>query len=110
MKASVIIIFVFLCFLVTTAFSADKKGQEIFKSNGCTTCHKQHGTSGTFPSLSKLANTYKGKKEELIRYLKGEAPSIVTPKRSAIMKRQIEKTKAMTDLERAALAEFILSH
>lgn len=110
MKASGIIIFIFLCFMVTAAFSADKKGQEIFKSKGCTVCHKQHSTSGPFPSLPELASAYKGKKEVLIRYFKGEAPSIVKPKRSVIMKRQLKKTKAMTDLERIALAEFILSH
>jgi cytochrome c551/c552 len=110
MKASGVIIFIFLCLLVTAAFPADKQGQEIFKSKGCTICHKQHGTSGTFPSLPELANAYKGKKEELIRYFKGEAHPIVKPERAVIMKRQIEKTKAMSDLERTALADFILSH
>jgi cytochrome c len=62
------------------------------------------------PSLPDLAKAYKGKKEQLIKFLKGEAPSIVRPERSATMKRQVEKTKAMSDSERAALADFMLSH
>lgn len=109
MKASGVLIFMLLCLLATTGFSADNKGQEIFKSKGCTICHKK-STSGAFPSLSELANAYKGKKEQLVRYFKGESPSIVKPKRSVIMNKQIEKTKAMTDPERTALADFILSH
>jgi len=57
-----------------------------------------------------LAKAYKGKKEQLIKFFKGEAQSIVKPEMSATMKRQIEKTKALSDSERTALADFMLSH
>jgi cytochrome c len=110
MKTSGVIFFIFLWFFVTVAFSADNQGEEIFKSKGCIFCHKQNGPSGTIPSLSELGKAYKGNKEQLIRYLKGEADPIVKPERAVVMKRQIEKTKAMSDSERADLADFMLSH
>ena len=111
MKASGIILAIFLCVIFTTVLSADQRGEAIFKSNGCVFCHKLEGvSSGTIPSLSDLAEAYKGKKERLIQYLKGEVDPIIKPKRAIIMKRQLEKTKALSDSERTALADFMLSH
>ncbi len=109
MKISGVILFVFLFLSVTAAFSADNQGEKIFKSKGCIFCHKQKGPAGSIPSLSELANAYKGKKEQLIRYLKGEAQPIVKPERAIIMKRQLEKTKAMSDSDRAVMVDFMLS-
>jgi cytochrome c551/c552 len=110
MKTLGVVFFTFLLFFAAAAFSADKQGEEIFKSKGCIFCHKQKSTSGTIPSLPELAKAYKGEKEQLIRYFKGEAPPIIKPERAVTMKRQIEKTKAMSDAERTDLADFILSH
>ena len=110
-KISGVVFFIFLCSLVATAaFSAGNRGEEIFKSNGCIFCHKQKMTSGTIPSLFELAKAYKGKNEQLSRYFKGEADPIIKPERSVVMKRQLRKTKALSDSERAALVDFILSH
>ena len=109
-KISGVVFFIFLCLLFTAAFSAENQGEEIFKSKGCIFCHKQKMTSGTIPSLFELAKAYKGKNEQLIRYFKGEADPIIKPERSVVMKRQLRKTKALSDSERAALVDFILSH
>ncbi len=109
-KISGVIFFIFLCVLVTAAFSAENQGEKIFKSKGCIFCHKQKMTTGTIPSLFELAKVYKGKNERLIRYFKGEADPIVNPERSVVMKRPLRKTKALSDSERAALVDFILSH
>jgi len=111
MKTSGIILVILSCLLFTAALSASEQGEAIFKSNGCIFCHKAEGTtSGTIPSLSDLAGAYKGKKEQLIQYLKGESHPIINPERAGTMKRQLEKTKAMSDSERSALADFMLSH
>lgn len=111
MKTSSIILAISLCLLFTSALFADQQGEAIFKLKGCIFCHKLEGiTSGSIPSLSELAKAYKGKKEQLIRYFKGEAHPIVKPERAVTMKRQLEKTKAMSDSERSALADFMLSH
>ena len=110
MKTSGAILVIVLCLFFTTALSAGEKGEEIFKSQGCKLCHKSEGTSGSFPSLSEIAMAYKGKQKELVRYLNGEADPIVKPEMAGTMKRQIEKTKALSDSQRTALADFMLSH
>ena len=110
MKTSGIILVIFLCLFFVSALSANEQGEEIFKSKGCIFCHKLGSSSGTIPSLPELAKAYKGKKEQLIRYFMGEADPIVDPERAGTMKRQLEKTKAMSDSERTALTDFMLSH
>ena len=110
MKTSGVILVIFLCLFFVTTLSANEQGEEIFKSNGCIFCHKPGTSTGTIPSLPEIAKAYKGKKEQLTKFLKGETQSIIRPKRSATMKRQIEKTKALSDSERSALVDFILSH
>jgi cytochrome c551/c552 len=110
MKTSGAILVIFLCLFFVSTLSADEQGEEIFKSKGCIFCHKPGRSYGTIPSLPDLAKAYKGKKEQLIRFFKGKAQSIVKPERAVTMKRQIEKTKALSDSERTALADFILSH
>jgi cytochrome c551/c552 len=110
MKTSGAILVIFLCLFFVSALSANEQGEEIFKSKGCIFCHKLGDSSGTIPSLSELAKAYKGKQKRLVRYLNGEAGPIVNPERSGTMKRQIEKTKAMSDSDRTALADFMLSH
>ena len=42
------------------------------------------------------------------RYLKGESEAIVRPEKSNLMKRHIEKTKALSDSDRKSLADYIL--
>ena len=110
MKTSAAILVIFLSLFFVSALSADDQGEAIFKSKGCIFCHKQKMTSGTIPSLFELAKAYKGKNEQLVRYFKGEADPIIKPERSVVMKRQLRKTKALSDSERAALVDFILSH
>ena len=62
------------------------------------------------PSLTEISQAYQGKEAQLIKYLKGDSEAIVRPEKGNRMKRQIEKTKALSDSGRKALADFILSH
>ena len=92
---------------VSGAFAAN--GQQVFQSKGCAACHNPNvDTVG--PSLKKIAQTYKGKKADLIKFLKGEHQPIVDPAKAAIMKPQINTTKALPADQLEALADFILSH
>jgi cytochrome c len=110
MKITSLIIGVCLCFVFSIALGADQQGETIFKSKGCVFCHKLGGpSSGSIPSLSELAKAYNGRKARLIEYLKGNADPIVRPERAVSMKRPLEKTKALSDTGRSALADFILS-
>lgn len=85
------------------------QGQDLFQGLRCGTCHKPEITKTT-PSLQDMAAAYQGKEEDLIRYFNGEAESIIKPEKANLMKRVIEKTKALSDAERRALADYILKH
>ena len=92
---------------VTGAMAAD--GGALFKSKGCGACH-QASVKTVGPSLKQIAQAYKGKEGDLIKFLKGEAKPIVDPAKFGIMKPQLNTTKAMSDDELKAMAEFMLGH
>ena len=96
-----------LAISVTGAMAAD--GGAIFKSKGCSTCH-QVSVKTVGPSLKQIAQAYKGKEGDLIKFLKGEGKPIVDPAKFGIMKPQLNTTKALSDDELKALADFIVSH
>jgi len=88
-----------------TAFAAD--GEAIFKQKGCTSCHRPDiDTAG--PSLKKIAQAYAGKKEDLVKFLKGEGEAIVDPAKASVMKMQLARIKDLSDAELGALADYIL--
>jgi cytochrome c len=90
----------------STAWAED--GAAIFKAHGCTVCHKKHSSSKVNPPLTEIAAAYQGKQDQLIQYLNGESEAIVRPQKSHIMKRYIQRTKALSDEERKALADFLI--
>ncbi len=93
--------------LAAGSFAAD--GKALFQQKGCTACH-QAAADTVGPALKKIAAAYAGKEADLIKFLKGEAKPKVDPAKEAVMKPQINTTKAMKDDELKALAQFILSH
>ncbi|MFZ0610868.1 MAG: c-type cytochrome [Desulfobacterales bacterium] len=97
-----------LFFLTVPAMAADS-GEALFKSQGCTACHRPESASKVNPSLTEIAGLYQGKQDQLRQYLKGEAEAIVKPDKAGMMKRYIEKTKQLSDAERQSLAEFIMT-
>ena len=98
-----------VCMVAVNTAGADE-GETIFKSQGCMSCHKKESTSKVNPSLTDIATAYQGKEEQLIKYLKGDSEAIVKPEKANLMKRHIEKTKMLSDADRKALADFILSY
>ena len=88
-------------------FAAD--GGAIFKSKGCASCHQPNADT-VGPSLKKIAQAYDGKKDQLVKFLKGEAQPIVDPAKFAIMKAQLTTLKGLSDEELGALADFMLKH
>ncbi len=87
------------------SFAAD--GEKIFKSKGCASCH-QPNIDTVGPSLKKIAQAYAGKKDQLVKFLKGQAPAIVDPAKFAIMKAQLTTLKGLSDKELEALADYML--
>ena len=84
-------------------------GEDLFASTGCVACH-QADTKTVGPALTDISAAYADNKEGLTTFLAGEGTPIVDPAQEAVMAPQVEITKALSDEERTALAEFILSH
>jgi len=87
-------------------FAAD--GGAIFKSKGCASCH-QPAADTVGPSLKKIAKAYAGKEDQLVKFLKGQAPAIVDPKKAAIMKAQLAMVKNLPEDQLKALAKYMLN-
>jgi cytochrome c len=105
----VIIIFIAV-FCVTAPVIAAEQGKALFKSQGCTACHRPEGSSKVNPSLTEIAQMYKGKEDQLTSYLNGEAEAIVKPDKAGMMKRHIEKTKQLSDSDRKSVADYIMTY
>ncbi len=87
------------------------KGSELFKKYNCDRCHMVTGLK-VGPPLSEIAAAYKGKKEELVKFLKGEAPpKLATEAGQAahLMNLQLAATKNLSEEELSALADYIIS-
>ena len=97
-----------LVFLAALNTADADDGETIFKSLGCMSCHKKESKSKVNPSLTEIAQTYQGKEAQLVSYLKGKSESIIRPEKAGMMKRQLEKTKKLSDADRKALADYLL--
>jgi cytochrome c len=98
--------------LFSGSFASDGKGVDgktLFQAKGCTACH-QADKDSVGPALKKIADAYKGKEADLIKFLKGQGKAIVDPAKEAIMKPNLNTTKAMKDDELKALAKYILAN
>jgi cytochrome c len=102
--------FPFIAILILTSASfGGSQGEAVFEAQRCGVCHKPE-TGKMNPSLREIANAYQGKDEQLIKYLKGEADSVIKPEKADMMKRSVEKTKGLSADEQKALAGFLLGH
>ena len=106
-KVTLIVLGILL--IAPLSFGAEN-GENLFKSMGCMSCHHPEKTSKINPSLADIAQAYQGKQQQLIDYLNGQGAAMVKPDKAAMMKRYVEKTRALTDQERVALADFIMGH
>lgn len=99
-----ILLFAFL------SFAAGEEGETLFRSMGCMSCHNPEKASKINPSLAEITQAYQGKTQQLADYFNGRGEAIIRPEKAGMMKRYVEKTKALTDDQRTALAVFILGH
>lgn len=70
---------------------------------------KREKEEGFAPSLKSISKAYKNKKENLLKYLKGEAKAIIDPDREDFMKPYIKQTKSLENKDLENLADFLLS-
>jgi cytochrome c551/c552 len=106
MKKLIMIMMVSLVFLPINV--AAEEGKSIFNSHHCGICHKLDKGTGT-PSLKEIAQEYQGKEERLIGFLNGESEPIIRPGKGAVMKTYIKKTRALSDSDRKALADYLMN-
>ncbi len=97
----------------STAFAAD--GAALFAAKACTACHhpaNDQTAMGLGPSLKGISTAYKDKKPDLVKFLAADptAKPIVKPELYPVMQAQQMVTKALSDEERGAIADFILTH
>ena len=88
---------------------ASVDGKSLFLNNGCVACH-QMDKKTVGPAVKAIAAAYAGKKDDLVKFLKGEGKAVVDPANFAVMQPNLATTKKLSDAERAALADYILSN
>ncbi len=87
------------------------KGSEIFRKYNCDRCHSVTGIK-VGPPLEEIASAYKGRKDELIAFLRGERPAKLGEKMGEsahLMNLQLAAIKELSDEELSELADYILS-
>lgn len=91
------------------AQTPEELGAEIFKGKGnCVACH-QMDQKVVGPSLKVIAQMYKDKNADMVKFLKGEGEPIVDPSQYEVMKANFAITKAMSDEELGALEAYVYS-
>ncbi len=85
-------------------------GKEIVEGRGnCMACH-QVETKSIGPSIQTIAKAYKGKKGDLVSFLKEEKEPIVDPSQYEVMKTNFAITEEMSDEELIAIETYFYSH
>jgi len=87
---------------------AGKNGKSLFMENGCVACH-QVDKKTVGPAVKTIATSYAGKKDDLVKFLKGEGKAIVDPAQFAVMKPNLATTKKLNDADLSALVDYMLS-
>lgn len=88
--------------------AAANRGEKLFKDNGCVVCH-QMDVKVVGPPMKEIATAYKDNSKGLNEFLKGNAKSIIDPAQHAVMEPQIVITKAMSEEDRMAIVNYLLS-
>jgi len=91
-----------------TATDNAQAGADLFTANACVACH-QVDTKLVGPALKDIAAGYVDNTEGLVTFLAGEGEAIIDPTQAAVMAPQVEMTKEMSNEERVAIADYILS-
>ncbi|MDY6989708.1 MAG: cytochrome C552 [Thermodesulfobacteriota bacterium] len=97
-----------IVFLLGSVGMGGEKEKSVFHELRCDVCHKAD-SSGNTPSLKDIAQGYQGKEAFLMGYLKGGMDPLLKPGGAGVMKRYLQKTKALSDMEGESLANFIMS-
>lgn len=96
---------------VATSVSAGD-GEDLFNANGCPACHhptENRVEKGLGPSLTGIAEAYRGEPRALVEFLRGDADPRLHPDKYPLMKAQLARLINLSESELRALAEHLLS-
>jgi cytochrome c len=97
----------FLGFLCVSNHSLAGNGEALFASLKCGACHKPD-QKATAVSLRDIARAYQDQ-AKLVPFFKGDGTFIIESTRSGMMKGQMKHLEALSDEDKKALADYILS-
>ncbi len=104
---SIVIAMALLSFFWASNDSSAGSGEALFVSLKCAACHKPDLKATAVP-LAELAKAY-GDPAKLVSFFKGESPMIIESTKSGMMKGQLKNLGALSDEDKKALADYILS-
>lgn len=84
------------------------QGEKLFKSKGCTMCHKKE-TASIAPSLVEIGKVYSGKERQLYKFLKAKGKAKINPKKAHVMRGQFIKLRALSDDKIKAIGRYIIT-
>ena len=103
----IVIVIALMAFFWATNVSSAGNGEDLFTSLKCGACHKPDVVAKAVP-LTELAKAY-GDEAKLVSFFKGESPMIIESTKSGMMKGQLKNLGALSDEDKKALADYILS-
>jgi cytochrome c len=104
---SIVIAMALLPFFWASNDSSAGSGDALFVSLKCGACHKPDQKTTAVP-LSELARAY-GDEAKLVSFFRGESPMILGSTKGGMMKGQLKNLEALSDEDKKALADYILS-
>jgi cytochrome c len=114
MKRTVIILFIIgvagMLTLREAGSEENKDGIRLFTERGCGACHdrtKDQRVLGLGPSMEQVAEAYRGREDELVKFLRGGCDPILDEARFPIMHGEIVRMKDLSDSEMRALQKYI---
>jgi len=85
-------------------------GIQVFQERGCGLCHDRTMDQTVYrlgPSLEQIAEAYRGREDDLAKFLRGGCDPIVDEPRYSIMHGEIVKIKGLSDSELRDLQNYI---
>ncbi len=103
----IVITMVLPAFFCASGDSSAGNGETLFASLKCGACHKPDQKATAVP-LTEIAKAYPDQ-AKLVSFLKGESPMIIESAKSGMMKGQLKNLAALSDEDKKALADYMLS-
>ena len=103
--STVVLFFVLLS--AACVWAAAGEGATVFTDLKCTMCHKPDKKAAAVP-LAEIAKAYQDR-GQILKLFSGESKPLIESDRWGMMRGQLPKIQALTEPQKADLADYILS-